>query len=51
MYGFLELSEKQAYDPIEFCFAMKDFEGNPTNTAIQQDAQEFLNIFFDRIEE
>ena len=35
MYGFLEISEKQAYDPIEFCFAFKDFNGNPTNTAIQ----------------
>ena len=38
MFGFLELSEKQAYDPLEFCFAFKDFEGNPTNTALQQDA-------------
>ncbi len=51
MYGSLELSEKQAFDPIEFCFAFKDFDGNPTNTAIQKDAQEFLTIFFDRLEE
>lgn len=34
MYGFLELSEKQAYDPFEFCFAFKDLDGQPTNTAI-----------------
>lgn len=34
MYGYLELSERQAYDPTEFCFTFKDFEGNPTNTAL-----------------
>lgn len=50
MFGFLELTERQAYDPTEFCFSFKDFDGNPTNTALQQDAQEFLNIFFDRLE-
>mmetsp|Transcript_2458 Transcript_2458/g.3050 ORF Transcript_2458/g.3050 Transcript_2458/m.3050 type:complete len:96 (-) Transcript_2458:4041-4328(-) len=50
MFSFLELSERQYYDPTEFCYAFKDLEGNPTNTSIQCDAQEFLNIFFDRIE-
>ena len=29
----LELSERTDYNPFEFCFAFKDFEGNPTNTA------------------
>jgi ubiquitin carboxyl-terminal hydrolase 34 len=38
MYGYLEISEKHAYDPTEFCFTFKDFDGNPTNTALQQDA-------------
>lgn len=51
MFGNLELSERQAFYPLGFCFAFKDFDGNPTNTAIQQDAQEFLNIFFARLEE
>lgn len=46
----LELSERQDYNPFEFCFSFKDFDGQPTNTAIQQDAQEFLNVIFDRIE-
>lgn len=34
MFGFLELTERQAYDPTEFCFSFKDFDGNPTNTAL-----------------
>lgn len=46
----LELSERQDFAPLEFCFAFKDFDGNPTNTAEQKDAQEFLNMAFDRIE-
>lgn len=46
----LEASEKTYIDPLEFCYSYKDFEGNPTNTAIQCDAQEFLNFFFDKLE-
>ncbi len=46
----LELSDRSDYNPFEFCFAFKDFEGNPTNTAEQKDAQEFLSMAFDRIE-
>jgi uncharacterized UBP type Zn finger protein len=46
----LELSEWQDYNPFEFCFAFKDLDGNPTNTSEQKDAQEFLNLAFDRIE-
>lgn len=48
--AFLELSERQDYNPREFCFSFKDFDGQPTNVRIQQDAQEFLNLAFDRIE-
>ena len=50
MFGFLELSDRQDYNPHEFCFSFKDFQGNPVNTAIQQDAQEFLNMIFDKLE-
>ena len=46
----LELSERSDYNPFEFCFAFKDLDGNPTNTSEQKDAQEFLNLAFDRIE-
>lgn len=30
MIGFLELSERQAYNPKNFCFAFKEFDGTPT---------------------
>ena len=46
----LELSDRSDYLPKGFCFAFKDFEGLPTNTGEQKDAQEFLNIIFDKIE-
>lgn len=49
MFANLELTERQEYDPNEFCFSFKDFDGNPVNVSIQQDAQEFLNMLFDRL--
>ena len=49
MFGYLLLTEKQEYNPDELCFAFKDFEGQPVNTSVQQDAQEFINIFFDKL--
>jgi len=48
--GFMEMSERQEYNPREFCFSFKDFDGQPTNVRIQQDAQEFLNVAFDKID-
>jgi ubiquitin carboxyl-terminal hydrolase 34 len=50
LMAHLELSERQDYNPFEFCFAFKDLDGNPTNTGEQKDAQEFLNLSFERIE-
>ena len=38
LYVHLELSQKQYYDPSTFCLAVKDFQGKPINTAIQEDA-------------
>ena len=32
LMAHLELSERQDFNPQEFCFAFKDLEGNPTNT-------------------
>ena len=46
----LELSERTDYNPWEFCFAFKEFDGSPTNTVEQKDAQEFLTTLFDRLE-
>ena len=50
MYTFLLLSEKEYYNPKLFCLAYRDIDGNPTNVVVQQDSQEFLNAFCDKIE-
>ena len=50
LFANLELSERQFYDPTAFCFSFKEFDGTPTQVMEQKDAQEFLNILFDRIE-
>jgi len=50
MYGFLLLSDRQYYDPTPFCFSFKQFDGQPTNVREQKDAQEFLNLLFERLE-
>lgn len=50
MFTYLDMSKREDYNPQGFCYAFKDWDGNPTNTSIQQDSQEFLNRFFDKIE-
>ena len=50
MFGFLELSDRQDHNPHEFCFSFKDYAGQPVNVSIQQDAQEFLNMIFEKLE-
>lgn len=50
MFTFLELSERIDYNPVEFCYSFKDFQNQPVNVSIQQDAQEFLNMIFDKLE-
>jgi len=37
LMSFLELSERQDYNPREFCFSFKDFDGRPINTREQKD--------------
>lgn len=39
LFANLELTEKQDVDPQDFCLSFKDFEGEPVNVMIQQDAQ------------
>jgi len=46
----LELSDRSEFNPVGFTFSFKEFDGNPTNIAEQKDAQEFLNVLFDRLE-
>ena len=50
LIAHLELSERTEFNPMQFCFAFKEFDGQPTNTAEQKDAQEFLSLIFDRLE-
>ncbi|CAD8206268.1 unnamed protein product [Paramecium pentaurelia] len=50
MFSYLELSDRVDYNPQEFCAAFKDYAGEPVNIFIQQDAQEFLNMIFDKLE-
>jgi ubiquitin carboxyl-terminal hydrolase 34 len=50
LFGALELTERQAYNPRQFYFSCKDYESKPLNTAIQADASEFLNLILDRLE-
>ena len=33
MIAHLELSERTEFNPLQFCFAFKEFDGQPTNTA------------------
>ena len=39
LFGHLELSERRHYDPTPWCHAYKGYDGRPTNTLVQQDAQ------------
>lgn len=50
LFGFLQLSDRQYYNPAPFCYSFKAFDGQPTNVREQKDAQEFLNVGFDRLE-
>mmetsp|Transcript_33660 Transcript_33660/g.51962 ORF Transcript_33660/g.51962 Transcript_33660/m.51962 type:complete len:205 (+) Transcript_33660:5767-6381(+) len=47
----LTVSEMADYNPWEFCFSFKDFDGSPTNIGEQKDTQEFLNMLLDRVEQ
>lgn len=50
LFVFLELTDRQDYNPFEFCFSFKDYSGLPVNVLMQQDAQEFINMIFEKLE-
>ena len=50
MYTYLTFSNKSDFEPRDFVFSYKDFDGKPTNVRMQQDSQEFYNNFCDKIE-
>lgn len=47
---YLLKSNRREFNPAAFCYSFKELDGKPTNTAIQHDAHEFLNILFERLE-
>ncbi|KAF9438482.1 hypothetical protein BGZ76_007601 [Entomortierella beljakovae] len=50
LFGNLQESIRRSYNARGFCYAYKDWDGNPMNVAIQMDVDEFFNILFDRLE-
>jgi hypothetical protein len=50
LMGYLQESELQFYDPRPLCAALKDWDGNPVNVAVQQDASEYLQQVFQKLE-
>jgi len=49
VFGYLEKTSRVDYIPSAFCVAYKPF-GESVNIMIQQDVQEFVSMFFDRLE-
>ena len=51
MFYYLNYSDKGYYNPKNFVYSFKDYDGNPTKIHIQCDAQEFLSRFVEKMEE
>lgn len=49
IFGYLERTTRLDFAPSAFCVAYKPF-GESVNIMIQQDVQEFVSMFFDRLE-
>ncbi|KAK5577390.1 hypothetical protein RB653_002331 [Dictyostelium firmibasis] len=49
IFANLQESEKKSHDPKDFCLTYK-YDGQPINTSIQMDADEFFNMLFDKLE-
>ncbi|KAA0149625.1 hypothetical protein FNF29_05837 [Cafeteria roenbergensis] len=51
MFASLSMSQRRDYDPRPWCNSFKDSGGNPVNVGIQQDAEEFVNAFLNKVSE
>lgn len=49
LFGSLELSARQAYDPRTYCSSFKDASGAPVDVNIQMDAQQYMLAVFDKL--
>ncbi|KAL4505333.1 hypothetical protein ABPG72_002395 [Tetrahymena utriculariae] len=50
IFSALSYSQRQYYDPRDFCQAFKDLDGQPINVFQQMDVDEFFNTLMDRLE-
>jgi hypothetical protein len=50
LFGYLKESIEKYYDTRTFCDSYKDIFGEKINVHRQQDAYEFFNLYFDKIE-
>ena len=50
LFGFLELTDRQDYNPEDFTYSFKQAGGQLLDVRVQQDAQEFLGNAFDKLE-
>lgn len=48
-FSALQHSIKQSFEPRNLCDVLQDWEGKPLNVQEQQDADEFINSFLDKI--
>ena len=51
MFYYLNYSDKGEYNPKNFVFSFKDFDGNPTRIDVQCDAQEFLSRLIEKVDD
>ena len=49
-FANLQESACKAYTPRPFTQTYKDYEGNPMNTGLQMDVDEFFTQFFEKLE-
>lgn len=50
IFASLAKLDEHSADPTGFCTAYKDFDGEPVDVLIQMDANEFLNLLFDKMD-
>ena len=49
LFGSLQFSARQAYDPRPYCNVFKDPSGAPVDVNIQMDAQQYMLAVFDKL--
>lgn len=49
MFGSLQTSSRQAYDPRPYCAVFRDPSGAPVDVNVQMDAQQYMLAVFDKL--